>query len=111
MRQGLWTAIIMTLAFNAWSEEEKKLDPKTIQNATLRSHLMQNIDVFGKGELTPIYILGPRDEEIDAQLLTRDFSRDEFFMQNIDREEFETKMTLRDINSEGDKKEKEKLVR
>ncbi len=87
-----------------WSEE--KNEPGKNQNPALRAHVMQNIDVLGKGELPAIYILGPKDEEIDAMLLTRDFSRDPFFMQNIDREEFETKMTLRDVDQEEEKKEK-----
>ncbi|HLP43063.1 MAG TPA: hypothetical protein VK465_16270 [Fibrobacteria bacterium] len=78
-----------------------------VKNEKLRDHLLQNVDIFGKNDLPAIYILAPgefADEEIKGQLLARDFSRDPFFMQNIDREEFELKIILRDFK-EDDKSE------
>jgi hypothetical protein len=69
---------------------------------------MSNIDIFGKTDLPAIYILMPNtdgSEDIQGSLLTRDFSRDPFFMQNIDREEFELKITLREINGEDEKED------
>ncbi len=88
-----------------------EIDAK-VRNPTLRKHLMENIDIFGKSELPAIYILGPGIEEFEGQLLTRDFMRDNFFMQNIDREEFEMKMWLRgDLDFEPRKKEEEKKVK
>jgi hypothetical protein len=77
-----------------------------VRNPTLRSHLMENIDVFGKNDLPAIYILGPGLEEFEGQILTRDFARDPFFMQNVDREEFEMKMWMHgDLESDSKKKE------
>lgn len=84
-------------------EEAVKSAAAKVKNQTVRDHLMNNIDIFGKSDLPAIYILQPgelADEEIKGQLLARDFSRDPFFMQNIDREEFELKMTLREFEEE-----------
>jgi hypothetical protein len=78
-----------------------------VRNPTLRGHLMDNIDIFGKNDLPAIYILGPGIEEFEGQLLTRDFARDPFFMQNIDREEFEMKMWLHSDFDEDSKKKEE----
>lgn len=77
-----------------------------VKDQKLRDHLMSNIDIFGKTDLPAIYILMPNtdgSDDIQGSILTRDFSRDPFFMQNIDREEFELKITLREINGEEDK--------
>lgn len=91
----------------AESDEAEKAEVKAasakVTNQALKDHLMQNIDIFGKSDLPAVYILAPgefADEEIKGQLLARDFSRDPFFMQNIDREEFELKMTLREFQED-----------
>jgi hypothetical protein len=84
-------------------EAEVKATAAKVKNQTVKDHLMQNIDIFGKTDLPAIYILAPgefADQEIKGQLLARDFSRDPFFMQNIDREEFELKMTLREFEED-----------
>ncbi len=83
------------------SVSDKIKDPK------LRKHLLENIDVFGKSEMPAIYILAPGLEDYEGFLLVRDFSSDPFFMQNVDREEFEMKTSLRDFHEE-DEKDKEK---
>lgn len=91
-------------------EAEVKAASAKVTNQALKDHLLQNIDIFGKTDLPAIYILAPgefADEEIKGQLLARDFSRDPFFMQNIDREEFELKLTLREFQ-EDEKAEAEK---
>ena len=76
---------------------------------------MDNIDIFGKSDRPAIYIFMPNadaSEDIQGSLLTRDFSRDPFFMQNVDREEFELKVVLREINGDDDeKKQKETAAR
>jgi hypothetical protein len=90
-------------------EAEVKAASAKVKNQTLKDHLMQNIDIFGKSDLPAVYILAPgefADEEIKGQLLARDFSRDPFFMQNIDREEFELKMTLREFQEDEKAAEK-----
>lgn len=84
-------------------EADVKAASEKVKNQTLKDHLLQNIDIFGKNDLPAIYILAPGEfaaEEIKGQLLARDFSRDPFFMQNIDREEFELKMTLREFEED-----------
>jgi hypothetical protein len=50
-------------------------------------------------------------EELQGNLLTRDFSRDPFFMQNVDREEFELKVTLRDITGDDEDRKREEAKR
>jgi hypothetical protein len=105
-------AVIMALfALGMEAKAEEAVVAKSeskVTNPALKKHLMDNIDVFGKSEMPAIYILGPGDEEIEGALLVRDFSRDPFFMQNIDREEFELKVTLRDLSEFDTDKEKEK---
>ncbi len=80
-------------------------------DAKKKDHLLTNIEIFGKTDLPAIYILmpgGSGDEDIKGSIINRDFSRDPFFMQNVDREEFEMKVVLREVN--GDDKEKNKLL-
>ncbi|MEO7423658.1 MAG: hypothetical protein ABI036_00635 [Fibrobacteria bacterium] len=87
-------------------EAEVRAAAERTKDATLKAHLMNNIDIFGKTDLPAIYIFMPNSdgsEEIQGSLLTRDFSRDPFFMQNVDREEFELKVVLRDIGTDDDK--------
>ena len=91
-------------------EAEVKAAADQVKDKKLKDYLMSNIDIFGKGDLPAIYILMPGsvgDEDIQGSLLTRDFSRDAFFMQNIDREEFEMKVTLREINGDDEDKKRE----
>ena len=106
IRKLLSTALVLT-AFCAADlradEAEVKAAAAKMKNQTLKDHLMNNIDIFGKSDLPAIYILAPgelADEEIKGQLLARDFSRDPFFMQNVDREEFELKVTLREYQED-----------
>ena len=100
---------------NAVVAENPQTDPPPtalkadrVRDPRLRKHIIDNIDVFGKNEMPAIYILTPGVEEYEGFLLTRDFSRDEFFMQNIDREEFEMKTYLRDFDEEKKKRDEEK---
>lgn len=109
MLKKLLAAAAVTLVVSAYADEtEVRAAADKVKDAKLRDHLMQNIDIFGKTDLPAIYILMPNidgSEEIQGSILTRDFSRDPFFMQNIDREEFELKITLREINGEDEKDE------
>jgi hypothetical protein len=96
---ALAALLVLGLGGEAQSEEAaRKPGEPTITNPTLKKHLLENIDVFGKSDMPAIYILGPGVEDIEGAILVRDFSRDPFFMQNIDREEFELKVTLRDLS-------------
>lgn len=101
------TPTVDDAAANAEREKRKAEIASKVRNPTLRGHLMDNIDIFGKSDLPAIYILGPGIEEFEGQLLTRDFARDPFFMQNIDREEFEMKMWLHSDYDEDRKKKEE----
>lgn len=107
----LYAFAALSLALSAGADEnDVRAAADKVKDAKLKDHLMQNIDIFGKTDLPAIYILVPNSdgsEELQGNLLTRDFSRDPFFMQNIDREEFELKVTLRDINGDDDEKRKE----
>lgn len=97
----------------AASQEEVKAASAKVKNPALKDHLLRNIDIFGKNDLPAIYILMPGaspEEEIQGSLLTRDFSRDPFFMQNIDREEFEMKTSLREFTEEDDQAAEKKTV-
>lgn len=102
---------ILALALGARADEnDVRAAADKVKDAKLKDHLMQNIDIFGKTDLPAIYILMPNSdgsEELQGNLLTRDFSRDPFFMQNIDREEFELKVTLREISPDEEKKKEE----
>ncbi len=101
---------LFSLGLNAQADEaEVKAAAERIKDQKLKDHLMTNIEIFGKTDLPAIYILnpsGPDEEDIKGSLLTRDFSRDDFFMQNVDREEFEMKVVLRELNGDDDNKKK-----
>jgi hypothetical protein len=95
-------------------EAEVRAAAERTKDARLKDHLMRNIDIFGQADLPAIYILMPNisaEEEIIGSIVTRDFSRDPFFMQNIDREEFELKVTLRDSDVDDDDRIKEAASR
>ena len=102
---------VMALAVSAFADEnEVRAAADKVKDAKLRDHLMQNIDIFGKSDLPAIYIFAPGSdgsEDLKGSILTRDFSRDPFFMQNVDREEFELKVTLREEGPDDDQKKKE----
>ena len=56
-----------------------------------------NVDIFGSLDVQSYYILWDMvdlSEDIKKLMTTRDFARDEFFMQNIDREQFEQERIL-----------------
>ena len=56
-----------------------------------------NVDIFGSLDVQSYYILWDNvdlAEDIKKMMTTRDFARDEFFMQNIDREQFEQERML-----------------
>jgi hypothetical protein len=109
------SAALAGLAGNVRADEaEVRAAAERTKDAKLKAHLMENIDIFGKTDLPAIYILNnPTDgsEEIQGSILTRDFSRDPFFMQNVDREEFELKVVLREIGADDDKDKKEAAAR
>ena len=59
--------------------------------------VLLNVDIFGSLDVGSYYILWDMidlSEDIKKLMTTRDFARDEFFMQNIDREQFEQERIL-----------------
>jgi len=107
-------AVTLIAAHSVFAEDaEAKAAADKVLDDKKRAHLMSNIDIFGKTDLPAIYILMPNvgDDEIKGSILTRDFSRDDFFMQNVDREEFELKVTLREIGSDESDKKKDEAKR
>ncbi|MBW8888424.1 MAG: hypothetical protein JF616_11770 [Fibrobacteres bacterium] len=102
-------ALALAVAARA-DENDVRAAADKVKDAKLKAHLMENIDIFGKSDLPAIYIFAPGSdgsEDLKGSILTRDFSRDPFFMQNVDREEFELKVTLREISPDDDEKKKE----
>lgn len=56
-----------------------------------------DVSIFGDGAIGSYYILWSDmdlSDDMKQLLTTRDFARDEFFMQNIDREQFEQERLL-----------------
>ncbi len=84
----------------------KRPSASKITNPILKGHLLDNVEVFGKSDMPAIYIFAPGEADIQSMLVTRDFVRDEYFMQNIDREEFEMGFISRQFY-DTDKVEKE----
>ena len=59
--------------------------------------VLLNVDIFGSLDVGSYYILWDMvdlSEDIKKLMTTRDFARDDFFMQNIDREQFEQERIL-----------------
>ncbi len=108
-------ATLAGLGLHARADEaEVKAAADRIKDVQLKKHLMDNIAIFGNNDLPAIYILNSgesAEEDIKGSIITRDFSRDAFFMQNVDREEFELKVTLREINGDDNDKKKDEAKR
>ncbi|HSQ43121.1 MAG TPA: hypothetical protein VLM37_12645 [Fibrobacteraceae bacterium] len=65
---------------------------------TARNNTLGNVDVFGQSAIGSIYILWDNVDlaiEIKKSIQEKSFATDEFFMQNVDREEFEEERNLR----------------
>ncbi len=62
-------------------------------------NIMDEFEIFGDDNQSSIFILGFDNTEMDKavkeQIMLRSFSRDLFFMQNIDREEFEEQRSFK----------------
>lgn len=64
---------------------------------TARTNILLNIDIFGQAAVGSYYILWDNVDlstEMKTILTSRNFAKDEFFMQNIDREQFEQERVL-----------------
>lgn len=76
----------------------EKRDAKVLLvDSTKNNAVTLNVDIFADGVVGSYYILWDAvdlSEDIKKMMTTRDFARDEFFMQNIDREQFEQERLL-----------------
>jgi len=76
---------------------EKRNSTVELVDSTKNNSVTLNVDIFADGMVGSYYILWDEvdlSEDIKKMMTTRDFARDEFFMQNIDREQFEQERML-----------------
>jgi len=76
---------------------EKRETKVELVDSTVNNSVKLNVDIFADGFIGSYYILWDNvdlSEDIKKLMTTRDFARDEFFMQNIDREQFEQERML-----------------
>ena len=76
--------------------EKRNLNIEVI-DTTKSDNIKLNVNVFGEIPVGSYYIFWEEvdiSDEMKQLLTTRDFARDEFFMQNINREEFEQERML-----------------
>ena len=76
---------------------EKRETTVQMVDSSQSNSIKLNVDIFADGFVGSYYILWDNvdlSEDIKKLMTTRDFARDEFFMQNIDREQFEQERML-----------------
>lgn len=76
---------------------EKRETKVELVDSTNSDAIKLNVDIFADGFIGSYYIFWDNvdlSEDIKKLMTTRDFARDEFFMQNIDREQFEQERML-----------------
>lgn len=76
---------------------EKRESNIQLVDSSKANTVLLNVDIFGSLDVGSYYILWDMvdlSEDIKKMMTTRDFARDEFFMQNIDREQFEQERLL-----------------
>ena len=107
-------AIAASLVSGAWAEDapadltkapsdaqifrpEKRETRVELVDSSKANSIHLNVDIFGSLDVQSYYILWDRmdiSDDLKKMMTTRDFARDEFFMQNIDREQFEQERML-----------------
>ncbi|MCQ2105212.1 MAG: hypothetical protein MJZ26_05415 [Fibrobacter sp.] len=104
------TSAIFALAISATAQDltkpvndvdvfrpEKRETKVELADSSKSNAVTLNVDIFADGIVGSYYILWDQvdlSEEMKKLMTTRDFARDEFFMQNIDREQFEQERLL-----------------
>lgn len=77
---------------------EKRETKVELVDSTKNNSVTLNVDIFADELIGSYYILWDQMEDISDEMkklmTTREFARDEFFMQNIDREQFEQERLL-----------------
>ena len=100
----------LCLAISSWAQDinkpvsdaevfrpEKRETRVELVDSSKSNSIKLNVDIFGSLDVQSYYILWDNvdlAEDIKKMMTTRDFARDEFFMQNIDREQFEQERML-----------------
>ena len=102
--------LVICLAVATWAQDltkpvsdvdvfrpEKRETKVELVDSSQANAIKLNVDIFAEGFIGSYYILWDDvdlSEDIKKLMTTRDFARDEFFMQNIDREQFEQERML-----------------
>ena len=76
---------------------EKREAKVELVDSSSANSIKLNVDIFGSLDVQSYYILWDNidlSEDMKKLMSTRDFASDEFFMQNIDREQFEQERML-----------------
>ena len=103
-------ALLLGMAAAVWAQDlskpvsdvqvfrpEKRETNIQLVDSSKANTVLLNVDIFGSMDVGSYYILWDMvdlSEDIKKLMTTRDFARDEFFMQNIDREQFEQERIL-----------------
>lgn len=107
----IWAAfLVICLSASGWAQDiakpvkdvdifrpEKRETRVELVDSSKSNSVMLNVDIFGSLDVQSYYILWDNvdlSEDMKKLMTTRDFARDEFFMQNIDREQFEQERML-----------------
>ena len=95
---NLWGKAL-SLAFFAVGAAWAAADSTSAVLDTTKNTSLGNVDIFGQNAVGSIYILwdniDPLFTEVKKAVQEKSFATDEFFMQNIDREQFEEERVLR----------------
>ncbi len=100
---GLLCGILFLIAPFCFATEPVLFHPQKrnfqieAKDTTEAENILLNVNIFGDIPVGSYYILWDEldlSDEMKKLMTTRDFARDPFFMQNIDREEFEQKRML-----------------
>lgn len=97
-----WILLFTAIATPAWSAEDVPFKPEKstsvrMVDSSQANSITLDVSIFGDGAIGSYYILWSDmdlSDDMKQLLTTRDFARDEFFMQNIDREQFEQERLL-----------------
>ena len=108
--RSLAVCLIFCLATNLWAQDinkpvsdvdvfrpEKRETKVELVDSSSANSIKLNVDIFGSLDVQSYYILWDNidlSEDMKKLMSTRDFASDEFFMQNIDREQFEQERML-----------------
>ena len=106
----LAACLVISLAAFSWAQDldkpisdaeifrpEKRETKVELVDSSKANSIRLNVDIFGSLDVQSYYILWDEmdlSEDLKKMMTTRDFARDEFFMQNIDREQFEQERML-----------------